>query len=321
VTARAALSEYAYGPYFVCGWKVVSAMPLPELLPWRGDDRQPDVVVTTDHNIPAREEHWLTRDAQGTLQMVFKGVTLTVPQSGDRIHVHLEPETDPLEVRNYLYGSGLAALCYLHGILPLHGSAVRVGDQAVIFSGDSGAGKSTLATAMARHGHGLLSDDVCALEFLPNKSAMLRPAFPRVKLLADAIEGFSFERETVYTQSPRGTKGHFGMVPLEATEEIASLPVAAIYILSEPHGEEIQANSISGHESFQLVAAQVHRSGIGELLSLRQRTFGQLATLLSSVPVYALERPRDFNLLDRTVDFLEKQRGTMKAEFRGLLAV
>jgi hypothetical protein len=298
-----------YGPYYVCGWKLVSATPLPELLPWAGDDREPDVIVDCDEMLPDVRETAFELLEHDTLRINFEGnVSIDVPKSGACLQVHMARNSDLLMVRNYLYGTGLAALCYRRGFLPLHGSAVRVGDEAVIFSGDSGAGKSTLATAMARRGHRLLSDDVCPFDFCGGgPRPMLRSAFPRVKLLADAIEGFGFGKETVYTESPRGTKGHFGMVSVYAEESISSLPVSAIYMLGESKDEGIHARSLQNQEAFRVVGEQIHRSGVGELLNLRGQTFSQLVKLLSSVPIYALERPRGFDLLDRTVDFIESQ--------------
>jgi hypothetical protein len=321
VTSPEALPHGVHGPYLVCGWKVTSAIPLPELLPWRGDDRQPDVTISCDHIFPEMRPFWLSLDEQGVLQMQFPGVTLSVLDGGRCINVHVDEGCDPLDVRNYLYGSGLAALCYRHGLLPLHGSAVRVGNRAVIFTGNSGSGKSTLATAMARHGHRLLCDDVCALEFSEGQPPVMRAAFPRVKLLGDAIEGFGFEEKTEYTESPRGTKGHFGMVSMYAGEEIPSLPVAAIYLLSEPSGEEIDVRPVAGHEAFRMVGAQVHRSGVGELLGQRALTFSQVARLLSYIPVYKLERPRDFSRLDETVEFIVGQHTVQAPSDEGFATV
>jgi hypothetical protein len=50
------------------------------------------------------------------------------------------------------------------GIEPLHGSAVRSSEGAVLLLGPSGAGKSSLAAALDEHGMPFLSDDTCALD-------------------------------------------------------------------------------------------------------------------------------------------------------------
>src|SRR6266849_6115858 len=31
--------------YILCGWRVRSVVPLPEAMPWTGDDRSPDVTI------------------------------------------------------------------------------------------------------------------------------------------------------------------------------------------------------------------------------------------------------------------------------------
>ncbi|HJW86505.1 MAG TPA: hypothetical protein VJ440_07725, partial [Candidatus Brocadiaceae bacterium] len=38
--------------YTLCGWRVRSELALPELLPWTGEAREPDVVITIDRVTP-----------------------------------------------------------------------------------------------------------------------------------------------------------------------------------------------------------------------------------------------------------------------------
>ena len=54
------------------------------------------------------------------------------------------------------------------GRVPLHASAVMLGDTAIVFAGGSGAGKSTLALAAIRQGLPLLSDDTIFVQTEPH---------------------------------------------------------------------------------------------------------------------------------------------------------
>ena len=240
------------------------------------------------------------------------------------MHVHVAEGADPLQVRNFLYGSGLAALCFRHGYLPLHGSAVQIGGHAVIFSGRSGAGKSTLAAALARRGHRLLCDDVCALDFSGGTVPLLRAAFPRVKLMADAMDRFGLEAATVYTRAALGLKGHFGMVSMEEGDQVASLPVAAIYRLREPGTGAIEGHLLPPAQAFSFLRSQVHRSRLGLLMGYAPRSFRQVGAIASTLPVYTLQRPKDLDRLDETVAFLEQRHESdagLSARERAAVAV
>ena len=42
---RGMVRSHESADYVLCGWRVRSALPLPEVAPWRGDDRPPDVTI------------------------------------------------------------------------------------------------------------------------------------------------------------------------------------------------------------------------------------------------------------------------------------
>ena len=57
-----------------------------------------------------------------------------------------------------------ASVAVAAGHAVLHGGAIAVDGRAVALVGHSGSGKSTLTTAMARHGHPYLADEVVAVD-------------------------------------------------------------------------------------------------------------------------------------------------------------
>src|ERR1035441_1772757 len=96
---------------------------------------------------------------------------LRVPQvghfrvtDGREIRVHPLTTAEPAKVRAWLLGPVWGALCYQRGWFIAHASAVRVGDEAVIFCGRAGRGKSTLAVQLGTRGYPLVSDDLCRLD-------------------------------------------------------------------------------------------------------------------------------------------------------------
>jgi hypothetical protein len=186
------MGSLRFGPYALCGWKVFSDMSLPELSMWSETIPEERTLTIQLGAIPFSGEtsRFVITEKEDIVIRVPGVAGFHVCAAGHRVTIQMEAAADPLVVRNFLYGSVLAVLCYKCGLFPLHGASVLLNGAAVIFSGPSGSGKSTLATALARRGHPLLCDDVCAIDMKVSGRPLLWPAFPRVKLLPDAISNF-----------------------------------------------------------------------------------------------------------------------------------
>jgi hypothetical protein len=98
--------------------------------------------------------------------------------------ITIEPfvNADMDEVRLFLLGSAFGALIHQRGLLPFHGSSLKIGNSAIILSGLSGAGKSTLAAAFRQKGYQILSDDVSVISFLNDQIPIVHPGYPQMKL-------------------------------------------------------------------------------------------------------------------------------------------
>jgi hypothetical protein len=299
-----------YGPYVLCGWHLESAIPLPELTLFSGVQKSglEETIQIELQGFPLNESElsFFTNDENGVMLRV-KGVAgFRVNPGADRVVVQPEEGVDPLLLRAHLFGSVLAILCYRRGLFPLHGSCVLLDGEAVVFSGASGAGKSTLAAALARRGHPLLSDDVCAIDLSNPMRPMLRPAFPRVKLLADAISCFQMGEAIAYSQAAQGPKGHFGMAAIQPVEAIQQpVPLGAIYALDTPPGDRASRSIVRGKNAFVFIESQAHRGWMGRNLGLCEQLFGHVAMLAATVPVYRLDRPSALDRVDEVASLVE----------------
>lgn len=299
-----------YGPYVLCGWHVESAIPLPELTPWNREQKQ-----RSDETIRIELQGLSSIDPEAPsftngedgVSFHVKGVAgFRVNPEADLVTVQPEEGADPLLLRSYLFGSVLAILCYRRRLFPLHGSCVLLDGEAVVFSGVSGAGKSTLATALALRGHPLLCDDVCAIDLSNPRRPMLRPAFPRVKLLPDAIDRFQMGEAVTYSRAAQGQKGHFGMAALQHVEAIQQpVPLGAIYALNTPAGDQASRSVLRGKDAFAFIESQAHRGWMGRKLGLGGQLFGHIATLAATVPVYRLDRPCALDRVDEIACLVE----------------
>lgn len=299
-----------YGPYVLCGWYLESTIPLPELTPWsKAQKSSPEETIRIEVRESRMHESLdscFTNREDG-VSLCVKGVAeFRVNSRADHVTVQPEERVDPLLLRAYLFGTVLAILCYRRGLFPLHGSCVLLAGEAVVFSGASGAGKSTLATALARHGHPLLCDDVCAIDLSNPRRPMLRPAFPRVKLLPDAIDCFQMGEAVTYSQAAQGTKGHFGMAAIRPMEAIQHpVPLGAIYAMETPAGDKASRSLLRGKNAFVFIESQAHRAWMGRNLGLGKQVFGHIATLAATVPVYRLERPCDLSRVNEVASMVE----------------
>jgi hypothetical protein len=297
-----------FGPYILCMWKVLSEIELPEL-PLAGAEalEEPALRVSLGSVAQPPAAGFVVTDGGDVLLRIPVLGDFFVSRTGDEVIVQAQANVDPLQLRNCLYGSVLATVCYLRGLFPLHGSSVLMHDAAIAFSGQSGAGKSTLAMAVARRGHPLLSDDVCALDLRDTAHPMLRPAIPRTKLFADTIDHFQLGASDLYTHTARGSKGHFSMAGALADTRVGrALPLRAVYMLDARDQDQVSLVALRGKNCFSFWMQQAHRSVIGYKLGFRQRIFQQVSVLASTVPVYLLRRPRRLSALESTVQLLEQ---------------
>ncbi|MFY9695329.1 MAG: hypothetical protein WA776_09005 [Xanthobacteraceae bacterium] len=172
---------------FLCGWRVRSELHLPELAPWSGDDRTPDVVIRCGE-VPDRlddlveDSPFLQIDRHGTCLLRLDNVAAYLVTGPGEVIVAPRPGVGEAEIRVFLLSSVFGYLCHLRALFPLHASCVAINGKAAAFCGPSGAGKSTTAVQLALRGHRLLADDVCVIDAHAAGGPRVLPAFPRLKL-------------------------------------------------------------------------------------------------------------------------------------------
>ncbi|MES2495222.1 MAG: serine kinase [Pseudomonadota bacterium] len=290
--------------YHLFGWRVQSALPLSELLAWRGDARAPDIIIEIGAVPPVDSQ---LPSFSPAVQICPTGVRIAIPavasywvEAGRRVIVQPILPEDAVDIRVFLLGTVLAVLCFQRGLLPMHASAVDTGGRVLLLSGESGAGKSTLAAAFSARGYRLLSDDLCALEVREGQPLMVLPAFPRVKLWRDSarrlqvpIDGLERSREEL---------DKFNVPLLEARFQPNALPPAKIVFLRRERPPEKQPlRRLSGVEALRRYDL-VHRWRLGLVLGYQASIFKAMARLIEAVPVLEVARSDNFDDLPALVD-------------------
>jgi hypothetical protein len=133
----------------------------------------------------------------------------------------------------YLVGPIIGFVLRLRGSVALHASTVVFNEYAVAFLGRSGAGKSTTAAAFANRGYAILADDVSSLRAPENKTFVIQPAYPRLRLWSTAAVALFGSAEALPLLTPTWTKRYLDLAGSIHRFQRKPLPLAAIYLLNE----------------------------------------------------------------------------------------
>lgn len=272
--------------YSLCGWRVASALPLPDLLPWTGDGRAAELTIDLGP-VPQRlsdiavDRPLIQVSADGTCRFAIPGVAAyLVDPGGRRVIIDTDLPPDAPDIRVFLLGTVFAILCFRRGLLPLHASCVRIGDAAVAMAGHSGAGKSTMAAGFRMRGHALLADDVTVLDIAAPGGPRVLPAFPRLKLWRDVMKRMDLSTQGLERTRRELNKFH---LPIEDGFCPEPLPLTAIFRLArvaEPR--HAGARRLSGAGAVAAVGCEVYRRGLMGRLGLARRLLPALIPVVGA---------------------------------------
>lgn len=185
---------------------------------------------------------------------------------------------------SYLLGPILGFVLRLRGVVCLHASAVSLGDGAVAFVGPAGSGKSTAAAALAARGYASVSDDIVAL--IERDAAFhVLPAYPHLCLWPDSVNAIFGSPDAAPPFSPNWEKRRLQLGHPHLRFETRSIPLLAIYILSEPGSDAgSSAQPLSPRNAFLALVANSYATNALDP-DARAKELEVLGRLLTSVPV------------------------------------
>jgi len=286
---------------YLCSWRVHSELKLPELAPWSGDDRPPDVVIRFGE-VPDRlddlvdDDSFLQVDRRGACLLRIDNVA-TYFVTPREIVVSPRPGAVDAEIRVFLLGSVFGFLCHQRGLFPLHASCVAIGGKAVALCGQSGAGKSTTALCLTLRGHRLIADDVCVIDVNGAGVPHVLPAFPRLKLWQDTLAALDIDRQGLeWDRLGEQEKYHYLHSDVFPT---APIPLGGIFLLHKADpGEAKETVRVSRPaEKIAALAGEVFRAQAGIVLGRAATLLAAQAAIAGSIPIWRLSRR--FDLADR----------------------
>jgi len=292
--------------YFLCGWRVRSALPIPELVRWpAGDDRPPDIFVE-EGVVPEwlggsqRLSRYVMVDPAGTILLNIADRQRFLIEDGSRVTVDLMKREEPGSWHPFFLGIVLGYLCHQRGVFPLRAATVRVSGRTVAIAGASGAGKSTLAYALNQRGHPVLSDDITAIRDQQGQLEIL-PAFPRLKLWRSALDAAMVSISGLPQVRPQIEK-YF--VKPQGSVDLTPLPLDAIVLLSE--ASETSLARLAPAFAFPAIQAYIAQYKAASALGCQNRLFATTARIVSKVPIYRLLHAKRFETLHEAASLVER---------------
>jgi hypothetical protein len=212
----------------------------------------------------------------------------------------------------YLLSHALSFALIKRGLEPLHGTAVVIGNGAVVFLGDSGYGKSTLAATLLRSGYRLLTDDLLIVRPSSGRGMVAYPGPPRIKLIE---RGANVLLPDLRQRAPMNLRGGKLVIPLPNGDGFPNgVPIRAFYVLMPPRAgrrrSTIQLRPLSQRQAFLALTRNTFNARLASAARLAQ-LFELTTRVVAEVPVKALAYPRRFSVLPKVRDrLLEDLTGT-----------
>lgn len=279
-----------------------SAIEIPE---WKVfacgiDAATPDVRIEVDRSCLDPRSEAAVIDAR-ECTFVVRDVACFSIRDGDRILVAMSEGVDEAQVRVFLLGSALAAICAQRNLLLLHASVVRIADRVIALCGPPGSGKSTLAAGLIDRGAQFVCDDLTRFDAVDGVSHVY-PSTPRLKIAPDALAALhwpAIDFERVYAGA---RKFH---VPQIHADPWSPLPLHGIYVLSWTVGP-VEVIPLTGLSSLrEVVEAATYRHGLLEPMGQLAAHWQRCAAVIAGLPVKRLSRSQTWSALTEAVAVVE----------------
>ena len=280
--------DYGARHYAAYGLVIRSEIPLPLPLASPTADTEVDIRIgAVPDTLPkprVRRGAW--EAAPGVFLMVVDAVARYLVRDGREITVQPARDGDA-SVSAFLLGSVLAACLKQRGILTLHASAIATDSGAVLFAGHSGSGKSTLLAALLDRGHEMLCDDVVGI--VPNGGGhpVALPAYPRLRLWADAVESLGWNSR-VQGRVREGMEKY--LAPAPRFRE-APITVRGVFTLMHHNKDGFRIDAPPRGAAFEQLLGRIYRKRYAHGLGQGRAQFRALVALAGRAPVARLVQP------------------------------
>ncbi len=224
-------------------------------------------------------------------------------RGGDLITVDPRPGASARDIRLYLLGTVMTALCHQRSLAPLHAAAIDLGGEAALLAGPSGAGKSTLAAQFQARGRSILADDLCAVDTTGDRRPRMWPGLARIKLWGPSLALSGREGKILPRIADKVDKFSLSVLLSDAARP---RPLKALYVLRPGPSEAVALRRLAGPEAVGAVLGVIHRWPLAVAMGRSAATFQQLLALAARCPIYELNFTHQASAPLQLPDFLER---------------
>lgn len=275
--------------YSVFGINIQSEIEIPGLRPAQTTNSEVEIHYgpTPDHLSEIISSGVLFESSKDEFLLKLPRVGSYYVKDGDQITIDPKPGTSKDEIRLFLLGSVFGALLFQRGITPIHGSAVKIHDKALMIIGNSASGKSTLAASLALSGYPLISDDLSAISYKSGKCVIL-PGIPVMKLWADSKE-MLFPSTAFERVRPQINK--FSIPSIPRFEAFNELEVGTILNLQTKNSDGYKWEKLIGAHKITVIRNHLFRDQIMAGMAVANHHFKILSALAMQSNIFNVQRP------------------------------
>ncbi len=209
------------------------------------------------------------------------------------------------DIRVFLLGTILGALCHQRGLLPLHASAIAVDGRCIVFTGPSRAGKSTLAAFLAGRGYAILSDDICVVSRDPAGRPLAWPGVSRPKLWRDAVDALKISPGAI--EPTRHGMEKYYVTTEVGHRDVVPLPLSRIYILREARSAAQEGvERLRGARAVLAMMGATYRRNLLKPMNGAKAHFTQLTAVVQHAQINLAQRRWGFDALAADAEKLER---------------
>lgn len=228
-------------------------------------------------------------------------------KQGKEVIIEPHPNVTHRMIIQYLNGIGMSAILGQRGLIPIHGSAIKVGNKCWLILGHSGAGKSSLATALIKNGGKMLSDDVISIQDTDGQ-LLVYPSFYEQKVANKLVDQFDLheisEGEMIYLTGPSGKHS----IKRESEFCYEPTPIEAIIMLRKTD-DDLSIVEVKGINKLDLIIKNVFRKIFARISGHNKEIFKQFGKIANESRVFLLSRPYGVVTIDQQIELIENALG------------